>query len=324
MTMIAVVEPGLETAVQDYPGRVGWWGQGIPPSGPMDARSFRLANLLVGNDLHAAGLEAQFVGPTLRFSEDTVFAITGADMSPTLDGDPVPMWQTMIGRAGQTLKLSFTKSGARAYVAFSGGIDLPPVLGSRSTFHKAGIGGLDGRALLAGDALTMFPAAAAVRKRLRPDDIPQFPREWVVEVMAGPHDDWLDEPATQRFLEHPWRLSPKSDRTGARLEGPEFTFSRKAYDKPPENGSDPANIVDAGYPIGAVNLAGQTPIVLLQDGPSLGGFINPFTVISAALWTFGQGRPGDVFHFRKVSMEEAGEIRSRFEASSSEVVLESL
>lgn len=322
--MIVVVEPGIETTIQDYPGRVGRWGQGIPPSGPMDARSFRLANALVGNAPDAAGLEAQFVGPTLRLSRDTVFAVTGANMSPTLDGEPVPMWQSVPARAGQTLKLAFARTGARAYVAFAGGIDVPEVLGSRATFHKAGIGGFQGRALRAGDTFALFDAALAPPMRIHPDAVPQFGGEHRVEVMAGPHDDWLDATSISRFLEHPWRLSAKSDRTGARLEGPEFTFSSKAYDKPPENGSDPANIVDAGYPLGAVNLAGQTPIVLLQDGPSLGGFINPFTVISAALWQFGQGRPGDIFRFERVSIDEALAIRDRFEESSSVAVLEDL
>ena len=137
--MIAVVKPGLETSVQDFPGRLGYWEQGFPPSGPMDPWSFRLANLLVGNEPGAAGLECQFLGPTLRFEADTVFAVTGADMGPTIDGEPVTLWQSHRAKPRQVLALGAAVRGARAYLAFAGAIDCPAVLGSRSTFHQAGI-----------------------------------------------------------------------------------------------------------------------------------------------------------------------------------------
>ena len=151
--MLEVIKPGLETSVQDYPGRIGFWNQGFPPSGPMDSWSFRLANLLVGNEAGAAGLECQYIGPTLKFQRDGVIAVTGADMQPKLDGQPVPMWESVAVKAGQTLALTFAKIGARTYIAIAGGIDTPPWLGSRSTFHKAGVGGMDGHALKKGQVV---------------------------------------------------------------------------------------------------------------------------------------------------------------------------
>jgi len=126
-----------------------------------------------------------------------------------------------------------------------------------------------------------------------------------IEVVPGPDDDWIDEAGQARFLGSDWKLSGKSDRTGFRLDGPQWTFTTKAYDKLPENGSEPSNIIDHGYPLGAINLAGQTPIILVSDGPSMGGFINPYTVPSAAFWKLGQSRPGDVYRFKAVSVDES-------------------
>jgi urea carboxylase len=145
--MIEVVKPGLETSVQDWPGRHGYWNKGFPVSGPMDSWSMRMANVLVGNAPGDAALEAQFLGPTLKFQADTVVAICGADMRPRLDGAPLPLWQSVAVRAGQILEMSAAISGARAYIAVSGGIENEIVLGSRATFAKAGVGGIAGKPL---------------------------------------------------------------------------------------------------------------------------------------------------------------------------------
>ncbi len=305
--MIKVVKPGLETSIQDYPGRVGYWNQGFPPSGPMDSWSFRMANVLVGNAPGAAGLECQLLGPTLSFDADTVIAVTGADMRPTLDGEPMQMWQSVAVKAGQVLALGPARTGARAYVAIAGGFANEEKLGSRSTFNKAGVGGIDGHALKAGQVLPLGSAKGTpgwrVPEELRPEI--RTDKNWSIEVCAGPNDDWIDEAGKQRFLTSAWTLSAKSDRTGFRLEGPEWTFAEKAYNKPKEHGSLPSNIIDHGYPMGAINLAGQTPIILVNDGPSMGGFINPYTVPSAAFWKLGQAKPGERFHFKLVGVEEA-------------------
>ncbi|HUL08115.1 MAG TPA: biotin-dependent carboxyltransferase family protein, partial [Candidatus Acidoferrum sp.] len=252
--MFEVIVPGLETSIQDYPGRIGFWNQGFPPSGPMDSWSFRLANLLVGNDAGAAGLEVQYMGPTLKFQRDGVIAITGADMLPKLDGQPAPMWESFAVKSGQTLALSFSKVGVRSYIAIAGGVDTPPWLGSRSTFHKAGVGGMQGRALQKGQVVPVAKGTGTPGRKAKPECRPTFATDkiWTIEVVAGPNDDWIDEAGHKKFLSTDWKLSSKSDRTGFRLEGPQWTFTEKAYKKAPENGSEPSNIIDHGYPLGAI------------------------------------------------------------------------
>jgi urea carboxylase len=314
--MFEVIVPGLETSIQDYPGRIGFWNQGFPPSGPMDSWSFRLANLLVGNEAGAAGLEVQYMGPTLKFQRDGVIAITGADMQPKLDGQPVPLWESVAVKAGQTLALTSSKIGVRCYIAIAGGIDTPPWLGSRSTFHKAGVGGMQGRALQKGQVVPVAPAKGTPGRKAKPDCRPTFAADkiWTIEVVPGPNDDWVDADGHKRFLSTDWKLSSKSDRTGFRLEGPQWTFTEKAHKKAPEHGSEPSNIIDQGYPLGAINLAGQTPIILVNDGPSMGGFINPYTVPSAAFWKLGQSKPGDLYRFKSISVDEAQALRKKLNA----------
>ncbi|MGR8918628.1 MAG: 5-oxoprolinase subunit C family protein [Gammaproteobacteria bacterium] len=305
--MLEVLKPGLETCVQDWPGRYGFWNQGFPPSGPMDAWSFRLANVLVGNAPGDAGLECQFVGPTLRFTRDGVIAITGADMQAKLDGEACPLWESVAVSAGQTLEMAYAVLGARAYLAVAGGIDVEPVLGSRSTFHQAGVGGMNGHALEAGQVVPVAAGAGAAGRRVKEAARPAITaeRRWEVEVVAGPNDDWIDAAGHERFLSSDWTLSAKSNRMGFRLEGPDWTFAPKAHDKLPEHGSEPANILDQGYPLGAINLAGQTPIILVNDAPSMGGFINPYTVPQCGFWKLGQARPGETLRFVAVSVADA-------------------
>jgi biotin-dependent carboxylase-like uncharacterized protein len=313
--MLEIVEPGLETCVQDYPGRIGYWAQGFPPSGPMDSWSFRLANRLVGNPPGAAALECQFLGPTIRFRGEAIVAVTGAEMDPRLDGEAVPMWETFAVRPGQELALSFARLGARAYVAVAGGIDTPLWLGSRSTFHKAGVGGMDGYALKAGQVVPVGRGSGRAGLRVPENRRPSLSRDktWVIETVRGPNDDWIDEAAHERFVTSDWRVSGKSDRTGFRLEGPDWTFTAKALDKAPEHGAEPSNIIDQGYPLGAVNLSGQTPIILVHDGPSMGGFICPYTVASAAFWKLGQSKPGEVYRMKSVTVIEAQRLRRELE-----------
>lgn len=318
--MIEVIKPGLETSIQDYPGRIGFWAQGFPPSGPMDSWSFRLANLLVGNSPDSAGLECQFVGPTLKFKAPAVVAVCGADMKPTLDGKPVPMWESFAVERDGTLALTFATVGARAYIAVAGGIDTPPWLGSRSTFHKAGVGGMQGHALKTGQVIPIGKGSGKPGRKVKANARPPVSTDkvWTVEVVAGPNDDWIDEAGHKRFLSSDWKLSSKSDRTGFRLEGPQWTFTAKATNKAPEHGSEPSNIIDQGYPVGAINLAGQTPIILVNDGPSMGGFINPYTVPSAGFWKLGQAKPAEILRFKPVSVDEAQTLRRHIDGVCSE------
>jgi 5-oxoprolinase (ATP-hydrolysing) subunit C len=318
--MIEVLKPGLETAVQDYPGRIGFWNQGFPPSGPMDSWSFRLANVLVGNPPGAAGLEAQYIGPTLKFKRDTVIALTGADMGAKLDDMPLPLWRSVAVKAGQVLAMGAARVGARTYVAVAGGIATDPWLGSRSTFHQAGVGGMEGSALKVGHVVPVAAATGTPGREVKESARPPIrtDKRWEVEVCAGPNDDWIDADGQARFLSADWKLSAKSNRTGFRLDGPEWTFAEKATNKPPEHGSLPSNIIDHGYPLGAINLAGQTPIILVNDGPSMGGFINPYTVPSAAFWKLGQSKPGEIYRFRQISVADAQAMARRLKDVCSE------
>jgi biotin-dependent carboxylase-like uncharacterized protein len=284
----------------------------------MDRLAFSLANGLAGNPVGAAALEIQFHGPVLRFGRQAAFAVTGADLAPTLDGTAIPMWQTVQAAAGQTLGFSHLRTGARAYVAVDGGVATTPVLGSRSTFKAARIGGLHGRALTDGAVVPLGPTAVPVPiLRVAPDAIPRYGHEWDIEVMAGPHDDWLDAAGRETFLAATWTVHARSDRTGCRLEGPELTFAGRAFDKPAENGLDPSNIMNYGYSVGALDLCGRTPIILPVDGPSSGGFITPYTIISGSLWKVGQAKPGDRLRFRQVSLSEAIRIREELDLRAS-------
>ena len=218
--MTEVIKKGLETSVQDYPGRIGSLNQGFPASGPMDSWSFRLANLLVGNKSDAAALECQFMGPTLKFKSDRIIAITGANMSPKLDGKTIPLWESVEVKANQTLEMQFATIGARSYIAFSGGIDSKPWLGSRSTFHKAGVGGIDGKAIQDGQVLPLKKNNIISPRKIKKSSIPimSTDKNWSIEVVRGPNDDWVDEKGHQIFLNSKWKLQAKSDRAGYRLD----------------------------------------------------------------------------------------------------------
>jgi len=305
--MFEVIKPGLETSVQDWPGRYGYWNQGFPPSGPMDSWSFRLGNVLVGNEPGTAGLECQYIGPSLKFRRDTVIALTGANMQAKLEGESCPMWESISILSGQTLELTFASEGARAYITIAGGIAVEPLLGSRSTFHKAGVGGMGGSALRAEQIVPVGDGKGEPGRRVREAARPliRTDKRWEIEAVAGPNDDWIDTQGHERFLSADWKLSSKSDRTGFRLEGPDWSFTPKATNKLPEHGEEPSNIIDQGYPLGAINLAGQTPIILVNDGPSMGGFINPYTVPQCAFWKLGQAKPGEILNFKLVTVAEA-------------------
>ena len=321
--MVQVIKKGLETSVQDYPGRIGTLNQGFPSSGPMDSWSFRLANVLVENDPGTAALECQFMGPTLKFNSDRIIAITGADMSPKIDGKAVPLWESLEIKKDQILEMTFATIGARSYIAFAGGINTTPWLGSRSTFHKAGVGGIDGKAIQEGQIIPLNKSKSVAGRKINRKSIPEMStnKKWSIEVVKGPNDDWIDEKGHKMFLNSDWKLQSKSDRTGYRLDGPNWSFAEKATNKGLEHGTFPSNIIDQGYPAGAINLAGQTPIILVNDGPSMGGFIVPYTVPSAAFWKLGQAKPGDSFNFIEISVEKAQELRTEQSVTCSEASL---
>ena len=311
---IRVLEPGLQSCIQDLPGRIGFWRVGIPLSGPMDAMAFRFANLLLGNPAGAAALEVQFVGPKLEFLGDAVIALTGGDWQPLLDDEPIALWETVGVKSGQVLACPWARTGARLYLAIAGGFEAETILGSKSSF-PAGFGGAG--PLKADDLLGFANGTTATECRIKQAIRPTYPDELSVEVTVGPHFDWLDSNGQQTLLDGPWKITGRSDRTGMRLKGPRLTFSTRALDKDPQHGPDPTNVVSAGYPLGAVNLCGDTPIILPVDAPTMGGFINPLVVVSASLWKIGQARPGQTLRFKLVGIDEAITLRRRFEELTS-------
>ncbi|HVN21273.1 MAG TPA: 5-oxoprolinase/urea amidolyase family protein, partial [Dongiaceae bacterium] len=279
---IDVLEPGTQTTIQDYPGRLGYWHVGVPPSGPMDTLAFRLANRLVGNQEDAAGLEITLTGPSLRFTAETTIALTGADFGARLDGRPLPRWQAVAVREDSLLELGAAQScGARAYVAVAGGIDTPAYLGSRSTFILGKFGG-QGRALRAGDVLHIKKNDSVRHQcyKLPACTIPKYNREWEIGVLYGPHGspDFFTPQDIEMFFSTAWKVHYNSDRTGVRLIGPKPRWARKDGG---EAGLHPSNIHDNAYAIGTVDFTGDMPVILGPDGPSLGGFVCPATIVEA-------------------------------------------
>ncbi|TPG21811.1 urea carboxylase [Sphingomonas koreensis] len=307
---IMVQSGGAATTVQDYPGRIGLWDVGVPPSGPMDARAFRLGNQLLGNPADAAGLEVTATGPTLVFNHATRLCLTGADFAATLDGRPVPRNQPVTIAAGQTLALGrVTGGGMRGYILFAGGLDVPDYLGSGSTFDLGEFGGHGGRRLHAGDTLHLAPHPPAVVPGRREIDQPALGPEWTIRVLYGPHGapDFFAPEDIDMILSAEWRVHYNSNRTGVRLIGPKPHWARNDGG---EAGLHPSNIHDNPYAIGALDFTGDMPIILGPDGPSLGGFVCPFVVIAADLWKVGQLAAGDRIRFEQVGLVEAQAARA--------------
>jgi urea carboxylase len=301
--VIEILEPGIQTTVQDYPGRLGLLAKGFFPAGPMDHLAFRAANLLVGNSHEAAGLEVTLGNVTLQLDRETLVAVCGAQAEVTLDGRELPLWEA---RAGRELRIGPALGpGFRLYVGLAGGIDVPPVLGSRATYTMGGLGGHEGRALVAGDRL---PVGEAWGEPGPFSARPEYTRDWEIRAMRGPQSapDFLTETDMEMLFTRAWSVNPNSNRTGIRLEGGTFEWARRTGGIA---GGHPSNILDNGYPVGAVNINGDLPVILAPDGPTAGGFVVAATVIHADLWKLGQLRPvGDSVRFREVTIDEAIEL----------------
>lgn len=313
--MIEVTNGGLMTTIQDYPGRLGYWDVGVPPSGPMDFLAFQIANRLVGNAAGAAGIEITMYGPELRFGCDLVICLAGAEIDAALNGKPIPWWEAVRVKAGDELICEGLKgTGCRSYLAVAGGIDVPEYLGSRSTFPTGGFGGHEGRVLAAGDVLRVGPSEGGnAGGKLKAEDVPVYGETWELATVLGPHGapDYFTGDDIELFFGTEWEVSLSSSRLGYRLEGPKVRFARASGG---EGGSHPSNLIDYSYGIGTVNFTGTTPVILTADGPSLGGFVCMATVASAEMWKVGQAKPGDKVRFVKFSLERAEELRDRQEA----------
>ncbi|MEQ1860164.1 MAG: urea carboxylase [Chthoniobacteraceae bacterium] len=308
---IEVLDGGTMTTVQDFPGRLGYWAVGVPPSGPMDSLSFRLGNRLLNNLEGAAGLEMTMTGATLRFNVTTTICLTGAEMSAKLDGQAVPYWQPVNVHAGQTLAIGAVNGpGARTYLTVRGGFDLPKILGSRSTFTLGQFGGHAGRALRVGDVLKLRnPDAPEIEGPSLPLELePRLTHEWEIGVLYGPHGapDFFTREDIEQFFATEWKVHFNSARTGVRLVGPKPQWARRDGG---EAGLHPSNIHDNAYAIGAIDFTGDMPIILGPDGPSLGGFVCPAVIVQAELWKAGQLKSGDTVRFVALSAESSAELR---------------
>jgi urea carboxylase len=324
---VEVVSPGTFSILVDYPGRLGYWHVGLPPSGPMDPLAHRLAQRIVGNPEATVGLELTVTGPTLRFATPALIALTGAHMPALLDGVSVAYHQPIQVAAGQTLRLgSIQGAGNRSYLALRGGFDVPEYLGSRTTFVLGGFGGHGGRALRRGDVLHLSSPASGLSFGAAPSEVgfqaprtapselqPAYDRSWRIGVLYGPHGapDFFTAGDIEMLFATEWQVHPQSNRTGVRLIGPKPSWARSDGG---EAGLHPSNIHDVAYAVGGIDFTGDMPILLGPDGPSLGGFVCPATVAHAELWKLGQLSAGDRVRFVPLSNEQAAELEHAVDA----------
>lgn len=300
-----VIKPGLSTTVQDL-GRPGYYNIGIPISGGMDRFALRAANMLVGNKEGLAVLEAVFMGPELEFSEDVTVAVTGAELPPKVNGEVKPTWTSFKVKKGQVLSFDYLKKGARAYIAVSGGIDVPVVLGSRSTYTLGALGGLEGRKLMEGDKLKIGKGRGAKEGRSIPEKLRRMPGTPAqLRMIPGLYWHRITAEAGRHFLADTWKVAPEADRIGYRFKGGrvlEFVPRTPPFGA----GSDPSNIVDACYPYGSIQIpSGTEPIVLHRDAVSGGGYFMVGAVISADMDLIGQLQPHTPSQFVDVTMAQA-------------------
>jgi biotin-dependent carboxylase-like uncharacterized protein len=310
--VIRVADGGFSTTVQDR-GRFGMYHIGMPPSGALDDYSFRVANLLVGNDESAAVLETTYTGPKLEFEQEAIIAVTGGEMPPAVDGDERPLWEAFAVKAGQTLSFGILRAGARCYIAIAGGFDVPEVLGSKSTYTLTGLGGYQGRKLTAGDELSLGEAAPGSERRagraLDKSHRPTLSRSTELRTIPGLCGYRVKPESMRDFLESEWVVAPAADRVGYRYRGIELEFVER--DPPFGAGSDPSNVVDVGYPIGSIQVPGGVePIVLLNDAVTGGGYATIGTVISPDRDRLAQTRTHDKTRFDPVTLEQALQARA--------------
>src|SRR5690625_235193 len=318
--MIKVIQPGLQTTVQDK-GRIGYYEVGMPPSGVMDKYSFVISNLLIGNDENASVLEITYMGPVLEFDVDTTISVTGGHIPPKINGEEVPMWEAVAVKAGDQLSFDFVKEGARVYLAVAGGIDVPVIMESRSTYTLCSLGGYDGRALKAGDQLKIGKQSvrkAKIGQRVNDKYIPTFSKLHEIRIMMGLCSYRLTEESKDRFLSIDWAVTPEANRVGYRFKGERLNFVER--EQPFGAGSNPSNVVDLGYPIGSIQVPdGVEPIALLNDAVTGGGYATIATIISSDLDKMAQVKTGEAVRFIAVDLEEALNVRRNVKQKIAEI-----
>ena len=294
---LKVLTPGALTSIQDL-GRYGYGRYGVAPSGALDSYSLRIANLLVGNREDQACLEAMLMGPRIKFLTESVVAITGGNLSPHRNRQPIEMWQSQVFKKDDVLSFKAAVSGFRAYIAIDGGLGVPAVMGSRSTNLTSGFGGCGGRALTAGDIIhseSTGADSAVVNRKFNPEWRPLYGKKWSLRVIWGPQDRDFPEKSRDLFVNGAYHMSPQSDRTGIRLEGP-------AIERKPETDE---SIISEGVVSGSIQIPGDgKPIIILGETVT-GGYRKIATVISADLPLLGQIKPGDRIQFKAVSWKAA-------------------
>ncbi len=291
------INPGFYTTIQDE-GRWGYQAYGMPVAGAMDRYAYRVANLLAGNQANAATIEMTMLGAAFKFDENQLVAIGGADMQAKLDGESVSNWSSFLAPKGSELRFGYAVSGCRAYLALRGGIQVPSVLGSRSTYTRAKVGGLQGRALQQGDSLDIGrDFGREVRPRvLAAAFIPRYAQQIGIRVLPGPQDDMFTTEATATFFRSEYTISDEADRMGYRLEGPKISHVGKA------------DIVSDALPLGAIQIpAHGMPIIMMADRQTTGGYAKIGTVIGPDLTKLAQAKPGDKIRFQKITEPEAVE-----------------
>ena len=308
---LEVLDGGVQSTVQDAYGMIGYWTVGVPPCGAMDAYSFKIGNKLLGNDLNAAGIELTMRGGTYRFRTAASFCITGADMSAELDGKPIPMYTVINAESMQELKFKTCTKGMRTYLLVAGGIDVPQIMGSSSTFSDGKFGGHNGRALRTGDVLHLRQnCKVEIVASFESEYIPQIDNTWIIGVIPGPQptDEYLKPEYLETLTSSEYTVNFNSARTGIRLNGPIPQWVREDGG---EAGLHPSNIHDNAYAIGTLDLTGDQSILLGPDGPSLGGFVCSVTTAKGELWKLGQLHPGDKVRFQLLTLEQAEDIRKK-------------
>ncbi len=304
MSEIIIEKAGLLSTIQDC-GRVGYQRFGMPVSGAMDVYSLQLANIIVGNEPGAAAIEATLLGPEIIFPADTVFSVCGSGMSPSVNGNAVPMYVAIDVKGGDKLTFSALSYGCRAYIAFAGGLDVPVVMGSRSTYMRAKIGGLNGRALVAGDRIQLGQVnpITGMRKPYLPEFlIPDYQSEQPGRIIPGPEVKRLDFDGIRTLLTSEFQITGQSDRMGIRLSGPAIQI------KTGEGSAGGHDIISAGISPGTIQLPGNgQPIILMADRQTTGGYARIANVASVDFTRVAQLRPGNKIRFQEISIEKAQE-----------------
>lgn len=320
--MLRILEPGLQTTVQDL-GRYGNYHYGVPPSGAADKYSFMAGNLLLGNPPEFAGLEMTIIGSKIEFQKDTVISITGAHMEPQINNRSIPMWENVRVQEGDILHFSPAKHGVKTYLCISGGIQVPEILGSRSTYIFTEFGGYKGRKLLAEDFVPIGEPLPGVFKQVGKTIIsnflPDFPNSNELRVLMGLSGSLVSDEGIKSFLNANWRVSTESNRVAYRFKGGSIGFRNTV---PPFGaGERSGNVVDIMYPIGGIIVPNEEEvIVLLHDGTTGGGFVTIGTVISPDLDRIAQSRPLSTSRFLAVTIEQAIEARKDRQKKINELI----